>query len=150
MKKLQLFTCLFIISLFLIACNQEKELNFSNTNTNKSLEFILDKLSKKANSENKFVKFTLLFNKENNTYGYQSVELVKNSQNILDFVKGAKKATPRETEDKKYQVDCVDSEGNVTSHSCKDYECVGFYVSQCVEAGGCAVVCFTTVIIKPQ
>lgn len=149
MKNLgYVFSAVTLLTLFITFCNQKEE--FNSLPSGKSLESILTEISTKATSENKIVKFTLLVYKGSiNTYGFENVEFLENSQDILDFNKGAQNAIAQKISDKKYLVDCTDTQGNTKSTSCNDYKCVGYYVALCVESGGCATVCKVDLTVAP-
>ncbi|CAL2101227.1 protein of unknown function [Tenacibaculum sp. 190130A14a] len=100
MKNLgYLFSVVTVLTLFITSCSQKEE--FNSLHSGKSLESILTEISTKATSENKIIKCTLLVYKDSNTYGFEGVEFLENSQDILDFNKGAQNAIAQKRHKKK-------------------------------------------------
>ena len=134
-KPLILLIAILFSSFLVTHCNTAEEA----LTPGKSLEAILAEIAALGEAEKKIISFDILFDKKTGLYDYTNVKIIEQSKNIVDFAIGADPGF--KYVENSYEVECTDTEGNITTTHCSDYVCVGYAVAACVENGGCAKVC---------
>ena len=136
LKPLAILILLILSTSLIMNCETTEQDTIS---PGENLEAVLSEIAKLGETEQKIITFEIIFDKRSGTYAYDKVEIIKESKQVIDFIKGADPAF--KYMESSYDVECVDAQGNTTITNCPDYACVGYAVASCVENGGCAQVC---------